>query len=243
MKKLKACLHLHTEGDPKDSILYSPESAIKKAAELKFDVVSITCHDKVIWSEKLRDYAARRKILLIPGIEKTIEGKHVLLINADREAENLHTFQALGEYKKSHPFCAVIAPHPFHLYPPLIHPQSLGNKLTAHIDLFDAVELSFYYLEHLDFNEKAKKIAAEYSKPLVGTSDIHDLKYFNNTYTLIESQKETAQIIQAIKQGKVEIVTKPLTLMELFDATIEEFVRMPVRNLLKKRSMVELVRK
>lgn len=66
---LKTDLHLHTKEDPfdKDHITYSAKALIAHAAELNFDVISITNHNRVTYSKKLKDYAGSKGILLIPG--------------------------------------------------------------------------------------------------------------------------------------------------------------------------------
>src|SRR3989338_3276593 len=110
---LKCCLHLHTLGDAADIISYTPEEAIVHASKQGFDVVAITCHNIIIWSEKLSEYAAKRGILLISGIEKTIEKKHVLILNTRKNAEKIETFEQLREYKAANPESCIIAPHPF----------------------------------------------------------------------------------------------------------------------------------
>ena len=81
--ELKADFHMHTKDDPQDYkfVRHSAEELIDHAASLKFQVLSITNHDKITYSPYLREYAAHRGILLLPGAEATIEGKHVLIIN------------------------------------------------------------------------------------------------------------------------------------------------------------------
>lgn len=240
MQKLKACLHLHTKGDKKDPISYSPEEAIKKAKKLGFNVVSITCHDTVLFTEELKEFASNRGILLIPGIEKTIEGKHVLIINADLSAEKIETFSALADYKKAHPETLIIAPHPFHPHPLIPHPLSLGRKLIENIDLFDAIEHNSYTLSHINMNKKAEEIAHKHGKSLIATSDVHNLKYLDKAYMMVESEKETSKFIEAIKQGKTRIISTPLTYFELLDITFNTVIRLTLKNLLRKRSMLKL---
>ena len=44
-------------------------------------------------------YAAERGITLIPGIERTIEGRHVLLLNFSAATESVHSFDDLARLK------------------------------------------------------------------------------------------------------------------------------------------------
>lgn len=77
--RLKTDLHLHTGDDPLDYVAHSSEEMIDHAAKLGFDVMAITNHDFMSHSEELADYAASRGIVLVPGVEATIENRHVLL--------------------------------------------------------------------------------------------------------------------------------------------------------------------
>ena len=78
---LKVELHTHTADDPQDRIPYSTRELIDLAAAQRFDALAITLHDRQLDVEPLRPYAAERGVVLIPGIERTIHGKHVLLLN------------------------------------------------------------------------------------------------------------------------------------------------------------------
>ena len=145
--------------------------------------------------------------MLIPGIEKTIEGKHVLIIGL----EKIPKINKLRDLKKIHNSALVIAPHPF--YP---KGHSLRDKFFKHADLFHGIEHCFFYNNLLNFNKKAIKTAKEYNKPLVGTSDVHNLRFFDSTYSLIDSEKNIKSVIDAIKENKLKIITNPISNSSLF---------------------------
>lgn len=202
---LKCQLHTHVFGDPKDHIKHTPEELIQKAAELKYDVLAITTHKKVIFSEKLKLFAEKKGIILLSGIELQIKGKHVLAINVTQEIENVHSFEDLSAYKNSHPECLIIAPHPFFILGSLMR-----KKLFKNIHLFDAIEYSFFFTKLINFNKPAEAYAKKYNKPLVATSDCHLLKYMDNGFTLVNAEKSIESIINAIKGNKIETRIFPL---------------------------------
>ena len=80
-------------------------------------------------------YAAERGITLIPGIERTIEGKHVLLLNFSRTSEDVHSFDDLARLK-SRENGFVVAPAS------VLSDWSrhFSEMMDRHADLFDAVE-------------------------------------------------------------------------------------------------------
>src|SRR6185295_3384320 len=109
---LKADLHIHTADDPADPIPYSTFDLIDRAAQLGYDVLAITLHDRQLDTAPFRDYAASRGIVLVPGIERTIHGRHVLLLNYSRAAESVNAFEDLVRLRERE-HGLVIAPHPF----------------------------------------------------------------------------------------------------------------------------------
>ena len=131
--------------------------------------------------EEIADYARKKGILLISGIEYNIDGKHVVVINT--KEQGLKTFDELRELKKKENIF-VIAPHPY--YPKR---TSLMWKLKKNIDVFDAIEYSHLYIKGFNrFNNIAKKVAKEHNLPLIGNSDCHRLSQLDHTYTLIDSK-------------------------------------------------------
>jgi predicted metal-dependent phosphoesterase TrpH len=210
---VKADFHAHCKGDPCDTDLrHTPEQAIDKAAALGYKVFCITCHTKVLYSRRLARYAARKGVLLVPGAELRVEGRDVLAYNlTDREAQRLTTFKDLHRWRK--PRHLLIAPHPFY---PDTRPHSLHNHLADHIDLFDAIEWCHCYTSWLNpFNPKAARAAREHGLPLVGTSDSHALWQLNGrNHTLIDLPRNpaVADVVRAVRQGRVRLVTRPLPL-------------------------------
>ena len=101
---LKADFHIHTNNDPKDKFIsYSNKEVIDKAFELGFEVIAITLHGKHTYDKKLADYAKKKDILLISGIEANINKKEVVILNAKKGVFKVKTFSQLRKYKKKNP--------------------------------------------------------------------------------------------------------------------------------------------
>jgi predicted metal-dependent phosphoesterase TrpH len=143
-------------------------------------------------------------------VERTIEHKHVLLLNFDAAAERVHSFDELAQLRRTQPAGLVIAPHPY--YPARC---CLGNLLERHADLFDAVELNAFYTSQVDrFNRSAVNWARRVGKPIVANADVHRLKQLGTTYSLVDAAPEPNAICAAIRAGRVEIQTRPLSVVE-----------------------------
>jgi len=222
VRKLKADLHTHTSEDKKENIRYSALELIDLASQKGFDVLSITNHDLVTYSEELKEYALKKGVLLIPGVEATIQGKHILLYNLpDYDQENIKTFEDLKRYKKDD--ILIIAPHPF--FP---SPTALRSLFQEAMPILDGLEYCHHYLKKLNFNRKAVEKAPEMNLPLIGCSDTHLFSQFTTTYSLIESDKEINAVIRAVKEKRVEVVTNPLSLAQTVKVWLELFRQSPI---------------
>ena len=210
-------------GDPEHAHSYTANDLIKKAKQLNYDVLAITCHRKVIFTRALSNYAKEHGILLIPGIEMEIEKKHVLGLNVTSEIEQIKTFEQLREYKKHHPEIFIMAPHPF--FPGR---DTLKEKLIENIDLFDAIEHCFCYTATKNYNKKALMLAEKYNKPTIATSDCHILSDLDLGYTEINAQKNILAIFKAIKENKIKIHHSPISYFKIFKTIfIMDFMKIP----------------
>src|SRR6266853_674567 len=109
---LKVELHTHTADDPIDRIPYTTVELIDRAAALGYDALAITLHEHQLDVRRWEGYAADRGVVLIPGVERTIEGRHVLLLNFTPATEHVRTFADLSRLKtREHGL--VVAPHPY----------------------------------------------------------------------------------------------------------------------------------
>jgi predicted metal-dependent phosphoesterase TrpH len=234
MGMLKLELHSHTGDDPSDRIEYSATDLIDRAAALGYQALAITLHDRQLDLRELAPYAADRGITLIPGVERTIEGKHVLLLNfRPGAADGVRTFEDLRRLKQSAPGL-VVAPHPF--FP---GSSCLGGLLDRWADLFDAVECNAMYTSTLDFNARARRWAAQHGKPLVGNGDVHRLTQLGSTYSLVDAPADATAICEAVAAGRVEVVSRPLswptavrTMAALFAMRARGLMEAPPRQVL-----------
>lgn len=216
--QLKTSLHLHTSEDKKDGhiINYNVYNLIDEAEKHGFNVLGFTPHNKFVFKEEFADYAKKKGLLLIPGVERSLGrflGRHVIILNCGQTIEKVKTLKQLLKYKNEHPEIFILAPHP--TYNRFI---SIGaRKLKKYISLFDAVEYSYAYSKKMNFhNKKARAIATRFQKPVIATADVHVLKKLNTDFAIIEAEEFTLEsIFEAIKRGQFENVTAPKNLFSL----------------------------
>jgi predicted metal-dependent phosphoesterase TrpH len=205
LRPLKVEFHTHTADDPRDVIPYSTRELIDRAGALQYDALAITLHDRQLDIEPLRAYAAARGVVLIPGIERTIHGSHVLLINFADGAQDVQDFDDVVELKRRDSGGLVIAPHPF--YPTT---GALGRSMDRYESLFDAVEFSGMYARGASFNRAAVRWAEAHRKPVVGNGDVHRLVQLGPTHSLVHADPDPRSICEAVRAGRVEVRTRPL---------------------------------
>ena len=193
LKKYKCDFHIHVKGDPKDrNLKHTVKELIIEAEKQKFDILAITNHMQIFNISKYQKFAKQHNILLINGIEINIKFQHVIVLFPHKSILKVKTFSDLKKYKENNPQSIIIAPHPY--YKTL---TCLGANLKKNINLFDAIEYCHFYTQLLNApNKKALKIAHKYNKAIVGSSDVHKMKFFGTTYTELSMAKPTHKNIK-----------------------------------------------
>jgi predicted metal-dependent phosphoesterase TrpH len=203
---LKIELHAHTDLDPADRIPYSTRDLIDHAADLGYHAIAVTLHDRYFDPAPYAAYARERGVLLLSGIERTISRRHVLLVNFGPDCASVRSFEDIARLK-ARSTGLVVVPHPF--YPTT---TAMGRDLDEQTALVDAIEFNAMYTPQIDFNRRAVAWARANGKPLVGNTDVHRLEQMGTTYSLVDAEPERDAICEAIRAGRVEVRTAPLTL-------------------------------
>jgi predicted metal-dependent phosphoesterase TrpH len=205
---IKLELHTHTDEDPADRIAHSARELIDRAASLSYGALAVTLHDRYFDAVPHAAYARERGVTLLSGIERTVGRHHILLVNFPARSATMHSLDDIRALKREHPNGLVVAPHPF--YP---IPSALGRVLEDNPDVFDAVEINAMYTAFVDFNRRAARWAQDQKKPLVGNTDLHLLAQMGSTYSVVDSEPSADAICAAIKAGRVEVRTEPLSMI------------------------------
>jgi predicted metal-dependent phosphoesterase TrpH len=225
---VKVDLHIHTHDDPKDIIDYSAHQLLERARSLGFGVLAITLHDAVFDRAEVFKDAAEMGILLIPAAEVRLQGADAILLNVTAgEVASLKDFEDLRQLRaRRGPSMFTIAPHPFYVIG-----GSLGERLLENIDCFDAIELCHFHKGLFDLNRRAVKVAAQNNKPLIATSDAHQLHAFGRHYTSIPRPSELTieNVFAALRSGPRQVVSPPASTIDLVSMIYFFFFVHPVR--------------
>jgi predicted metal-dependent phosphoesterase TrpH len=225
---IKVDLHIHTLDDPKDVIDYSAHQLLERAKQLGFGVLAITLHDAVFDRAEVFADAAAMGILLIPAAEVRLQGADIILLNVTpSEVAKLKTFDGVRELRaRRGSSIFTIAPHPFYVLG-----GSIGERLLREIDCFDAIELCHFHKGLFDLNRRAVKVATKFGKPLIATSDAHQLHAFGRHYTSIPRPSELTieKVFAALRNGPRRVVSPSASIVDLASMIYFFFFTHPVR--------------
>jgi predicted metal-dependent phosphoesterase TrpH len=226
---IKVDLHIHTHDDPKDVIDYSAHQLLERARDLGFGALAITLHDAVFDRPEVFADAANMGILLISAAEVRLQGADVIILNVtNEEIAQLKSFEDLRALRgRRGASIFTIAPHPFYVLG-----GSIGSRLIAEIDCFDAIELCHFHKGLLNPNRRAARVSKRFNKPLIATSDAHQLHAFGNHYTRIRRPSELTieNVLAALRNGPLHLTSPPASIADLASAIYWIFLKHPFQR-------------
>ncbi len=233
---IKIDLHIHTLDDPKDAIDYSAHQLLERARLLGFRVLAITLHDAVFDRPEVFADAAAMGILLIPAAEVRLSGADVIILNVTgEEMAGLKDFDDLRRLRtRRGNSIFTIAPHPFYVFG-----SSIGSRLLAEIDCFDAIELCHFHKGLFNPNRRAERVASRFGKPLIATSDAHRLHAFGRHYTSIPTPPELTveSVLNSLRAGPLNLTSPPCSFVDLVSAIYFVLLAHPFRLRRKRRQI------
>ena len=225
---IKIDLHIHTLDDPKDAVDFSAHQLLERARSFGFRVLAITLHDAVFDRKEVFADAAAMGILLIPAVEVRLLGADVIVLNVTAEeiaqVRNFDDLKGLRSRRGNSIY--TIAPHPFYVFG-----GSIGSRLLAEIDCFDAIEFCHFHIGLFNPNRRAQKVAARFGKPLIATSDAHRLHAFGRHYTSMPMPPALTieNVFAGLRSGPLRLTSPPSSVPDFVNAIYFVFLKHPFR--------------
>src|SRR5205809_7960818 len=225
---IKIDLHIHTLDDPKDAIDFSAHQLLERARSFGFRVLAITLHDAVFNGKEVFADAAAMGILLIPAAEVRLLGADVIVLNVTAEeivgVKNFDDRRRLRARRGNSIF--TIAPHPFYVFG-----GSIGSRLFAEIDCFDAIEFCHFHIGLFNPNRRARRVATRFGKPLIATSDAHRLHAFGRHYTSMPMPPALTveNVFAGLRNGPLRLTSPASSLRDFVSAIYFVFLAHPFR--------------
>ena len=225
---IKIDLHIHTLDDPKDAVDFSAHQLLERARSFGFRVLAITLHDAVFDRKEVFADAASMGILLIPAAEVRLLGADVIVLNVTAEEiaqlKNFDDLRRLRARRENSIF--TVAPHPFYVFG-----GSIGPRMFAEIDCFDAIEFCHFHIGPFNPNRRAQRVATRFGKPMIATSDAHRLHAFGRHYTSmpLPSTLTIENVLAGLRSGPLRLTSPPSSLTDFVSAIYFVFLAHPFR--------------
>lgn len=236
---IKLDLHIHTLDDEKDALDFSAHELLERAQACGIEVLAITLHDTVFQRREVFEDAAAMGILLIPAAEMRLHGADIVVLNVTpEEAAELKDFDDVRRLRAQRgDDVFTFAPHPFYLLGGSIG----GKRLVENIDCFDAIEICHFHKGWFDRNRPAREVAARFGKPLIATSDAHQVSAFGSHYTSIPRPDSLTpeQVFAALRSGAGRVTSPPASFGEIAKTLFFVFVAHPLRQRLRGNVALE----
>jgi predicted metal-dependent phosphoesterase TrpH len=225
---IKFDLHIHTLDDPKDAVDFSAHQLLERARSFGFRVLAITLHDAVFDRKEVFADAAAMGILLIPAAEVRLLGADVIVLNVTaEEIAQLKNFDDLRQLRtRRGNTIFTVAPHPFYVFG-----GSIGSRLFAEIDCFDAIEFCHFHIGPFNPNRRARRVATRFGKPMIATSDAHRLHAFGRHYTSMPMPPALTveNVFAGLHNGPLCLTSPASSLTDFVSAIYFVFLKHPFR--------------
>jgi len=197
---LKIDLHVHTHYS-KDATTTLKE-LIQYAKKKGLDGVAVTDHDTTRGALRL---AKQKRLLIIPSVEVSSLHGHVLALNVTKPITRRLSLPETVEKIRQSGGIAVIA------HPGVVLKTGLGLKIpsTSNIDAVEVINASafpFFLSTYL-----SRRMAQRLRLPQTAGSDAHHPREIGKAYTIVDSDSNPSDVIEAIRKGKTVPSGKPIS--------------------------------
>lgn len=198
---LKSDLHLHTDASRHyhynllDGLNTANEMA-KVASKRGLEAIAFTDHEVLFDSAEANKLSKKYDILVIPGIEMNVNGKHLqgIGISEVRRVADAADFRDMVHEQGG----SVIAPHPY---------DPFYDRGTRDFRDVDAIEVynGFVFRANNPHFEELIHTADKMNKGKVCGSDAHSTGQLGYVRFLIDSEPDTDAVIKAVKNRKTKV--------------------------------------
>lgn len=205
--KLRIDLHLHTAYS-RDGYI-SVEEAFRRCRAVGLDGFALTDHD-TIEGVKMAE-GIKGDHLLIPGLEVTAAGGHILALNISEPIPPRLSMPETVERIREQGGISILA-HPSSPLKTFLGEREIAEAGFTAIEVANSMSLPYNWTFRRNL-----KIAERLSLPKTGGSDAHIPEVIGRAYTIIDADsRDTEDVIRAIGRGYTEPSGGGVTLKERF---------------------------
>src|SRR5262249_16499066 len=161
--------------------------------------------------------AAAMGILLIPAAEVRLLGADVIVLNVTaEEVAQLKNFDDLRRLRtRRGDSIFTIVPHPFYIFG-----GSIGSRVFADIDCFDAVDICQFHMAPFNPNRGPRRVETRFGKQMIATSDAHRLPAFGRHYTSMPMPPALTleNVLAGLRRGPLRLTSPASSLTDFLSA-------------------------
>ncbi|MFP3951524.1 MAG: CehA/McbA family metallohydrolase [Candidatus Bathyarchaeia archaeon] len=214
--ELKLDLHVHTKysRDCKTRI----EDVVTHCHAEGLDGYALADHDTVEGFDEALNY--RDDLIVIPGLEVTSMGGHVLALGVKRLIPPRLSIKETVERIHQQSGVAVLA-HPYGV------PRSWVNTGDVEEAGFDAIEVAnAAQFPYSYIRRRNQDLADRLGLPTTGGSDSHIPETIGRCYTLVESRsRKLSDVLESIASGYTEVYGTGITVRERVKKLVKDILR------------------
>ncbi len=202
-------LHVHSKysADCKSE----PKVIIKTAEKMGLKGIAITDHDTVKFHKRVK---IETGILIVPGIEISTEGGHVIGLGVRENIQKRMTLEETVEKIREEGGEVVMA-HPYDFMR-----KGVGKRMEKLQNVIIETQNGATFIQK--FNEKAKQYAQKNKLGETGGSDAHRIKDIGMAYTRVGEKVETVEeLLEKIRKRETKGEGKHLSLKEKIIRTFQ----------------------
>lgn len=203
--RLRIDLHVHTVHSGDSCVTF--EDAVRCCLEKGLDGFAVTDHDTM--TEIPNGIERKSGLIVIPGVEITAKGAHVIAFDIDQEVpSNLSVNEIVGRIHDQGGI-AIIA-HPYSLFRTWANPNEIEGASFDCVEVANAYQFPYGWML-----SKNTALAERLGLPVTGGSDAHIPRTIGRAMTILEADAGNVDgVLRALREGRTEAVGRGITLAE-----------------------------
>ena len=203
--KLRIDLHLHTVASNDSHITL--EDAARRCWELNLDGFAVTDHD--ILAEIPSSFLEKTMLIVIPGIEISAKGAHIMAFDITKEVEMGLSIEETVERIHDQGGLAILS-HPYSVFRTWVKPGEIEVAGFDAIEVANAYQFPYSWME-----KKNRNLAKRLRLPETGGSDAHILNTIGRAYSIVEVEEKSVEaVLEAIRKGNTQGEGRGISLVE-----------------------------
>jgi predicted metal-dependent phosphoesterase TrpH len=201
LKKLYVKIDFHVHSRCSHDSLITSDELVFHAKRNGLDAVAVTDHDRFDGALRIAD---ETDFLVIPGMEISSSDGHVLGLNVGETVpKNMSVDETVDKIHQAGGIA--VACHPTGFFK-----GSLGGKVSGRFDAIEVINAASFPFSHC--TRRNEELASRFHLPRVAGSDAHYGPEIGCAYTLVESELDAEQIIEAVRRGRCKPFGRPIPL-------------------------------